>query len=541
MSLSFKQKVLLDLMERCSRIMEENDITFYLFGGSTLGALRHSGFIPWDDDIDIFMDAENFYRLMDVFKDGPIDDIDFVFFHNDPGWYRPFAMFINLRDTCYTWPVIYSDGKAAGTRIDVMICDYVPSSRIEEYSHDLMIYEEIMTDTIVSDPEVYKVEDEYLKYRELVETEGKQELEERFRKKLESYATPDADQMVVRYWTVELRQYDVDVISPPLYHDFEGVSLPIPARPEEQLRMQYGYNWYIIPEQQEQMHHTFVDNFFISGNNYHEDIQRFVDRETSAEKNRKCKALKVNRGGYAAKHRVYTSNVTIQRELMRARFNDTKPYEDLISANDYAGLCDKLKPLLQVSKFARDVEKEHKLIPAEIARAWIESCVFCGRYYEALKIIGAYELDTYEECSEACELTEKVAELAAAYQDRRIDDIRTLMKAIPEDVAGDIPEYIFGKNCLYRAGDVNDAGSRDAVLEACEAYLAKVPGNYEIMKVKADCLYDRGDTKEAMALYEEIHEHTVNGLDLFDIEKRFDFAPRYENEEEDLMELMLNL
>lgn len=58
-----KQRILLSMMEDFHSFCTEHNIVYSIIGGTLLGAIRENGFIPWDDDIDILMDRENFDRL----------------------------------------------------------------------------------------------------------------------------------------------------------------------------------------------------------------------------------------------------------------------------------------------------------------------------------------------------------------------------------------------------------------------------------------------------------------------------------------------
>ena len=57
---------LLTLLKEFDAICRKHDITYYLEGGSLLGAVRHKGFLPWDDDVDLSMTRDNFQKLLAV-------------------------------------------------------------------------------------------------------------------------------------------------------------------------------------------------------------------------------------------------------------------------------------------------------------------------------------------------------------------------------------------------------------------------------------------------------------------------------------------
>lgn len=62
------QQTQLEMLKDVHKICVENDIKYFLFYGSLLGAIRHKGFIPWDDDIDIVMMHEDYEKFLEVCK-----------------------------------------------------------------------------------------------------------------------------------------------------------------------------------------------------------------------------------------------------------------------------------------------------------------------------------------------------------------------------------------------------------------------------------------------------------------------------------------
>lgn len=64
-----KKKLLVEMLQKLDSIFLKNDITYFLAYGTLLGAVRHQGFIPWDDDVDLLLPRESFLRCIQLFEE----------------------------------------------------------------------------------------------------------------------------------------------------------------------------------------------------------------------------------------------------------------------------------------------------------------------------------------------------------------------------------------------------------------------------------------------------------------------------------------
>ena len=75
------QEVLLEMFKDFIKICNNNNIKYFLHGGTNIGAVRHNGFIPWDDEIDVALLREDYEKLIKMDK----KELESVFTKNEKG------------------------------------------------------------------------------------------------------------------------------------------------------------------------------------------------------------------------------------------------------------------------------------------------------------------------------------------------------------------------------------------------------------------------------------------------------------------------
>lgn len=134
--LQYLQRVILSIAKDIDEICRSNNIEYYLLGGSAIGAIRHNGFIPWDDDFDIIMNHQNYYRFIQVAREQLAPQKYYVC-EGLKDWPLYFTKIklkgTHLKEVEGSW-----QGDTDGIYVDVFKMDNVPSSKFKAYYQYLL-------------------------------------------------------------------------------------------------------------------------------------------------------------------------------------------------------------------------------------------------------------------------------------------------------------------------------------------------------------------------------------------------------------------
>lgn len=117
------KKIELNILTYFTEVCEENNLRYYLGGGTLLGAVRHKGFIPWDDDIDVMMPRPDFQKLLSL----SINNENYnIIKPGTAGYYYNFAKLVDTRTILEEKGIKRIDG--LGVYIDIFPLDGMPET-----------------------------------------------------------------------------------------------------------------------------------------------------------------------------------------------------------------------------------------------------------------------------------------------------------------------------------------------------------------------------------------------------------------------------
>lgn len=138
-SLKDVQKVQYELLKEVDKICAKHNIKYFLVAGTTLGAVRHDGFIPWDDDLDIGMARDDYEKFKEIMTHNFFDEMFFQDSNTDINYGNIFGK-VRKTNTIYTENAAKNSRAKNGVYIDIFCFDNAPDEFIKRYYQKYSIY-----------------------------------------------------------------------------------------------------------------------------------------------------------------------------------------------------------------------------------------------------------------------------------------------------------------------------------------------------------------------------------------------------------------
>lgn len=134
-----------EMMKYLKQVCDEHHLQYYLAYGTLIGAVRHQGFIPWDDDVDIHMPREDFLQLVEIMKQKPHPYYRMIARETTPEYSYLWPKLIDTR-TKLTQIGDWKEPVQLGIFIDIFLLDGAGNSREEaevRYRQAFLLYRHV--------------------------------------------------------------------------------------------------------------------------------------------------------------------------------------------------------------------------------------------------------------------------------------------------------------------------------------------------------------------------------------------------------------
>ena len=531
-----KQELLLQLFREVDAICKKHNLRYVMAGGTLIGVLRNEGFIPWDDDVDIYMPKSDWDKFVEICKtEIPqnralyCSDVDRTYTNGFPRYGGTDSCAIHKHQ-------IIGDDKA-GEIIDVLTLDPIPDDdrEYEKYRTHMMIYTDLLNISMVVGARWEIPAFQYLYWLFRYKFFGKDRTLKKLEKIMFSYKEEECSRYAMRWGGCPFL-FDKDMMFPVKYMDFEGEKVMVPHRTSDYLIWHYGDEWSYIPPHGERESH---ESIYVPGASYQEIRDEYMPR---IDKNRIRRQMTFRkfycllmakgdhkldkkrnriRAGVIAKDlgaRFLRSEKSLETLLLEKRYDvlneifdsyyRTQLSVEFIGREDYKGIQPFYHPTLVPVEDAVFQAAMLTLIYTErVGKAW--------RMYEVRRKLD-HLTPEMEQTVEDIRLFRKAA---THYEFREMKEAETIVDDLLKKYP-DAPGFVKFK-CRFIMARMEESGNTSEAEKFLASCRKLFPQDGYFMKYQGDLFWKKGLWKEALSGYARARECTNNGIVHLELDKFF--------------------
>ena len=529
-----KQEHLLQLFRELDEICKENNLRYVMAGGTAIGVVRNEGFIPWDDDVDIYMPRDDWNKLVEISGSVLPEHRALQCVDVDRNYTNTFPRYV-ATDSCalHKHQIIGRD--SAGEIIDVLTLDPIPADdrEYEKYRTHMMIYSELVNLVVVYGARWEIPVTTYLRWLFSYTFLGKDRTLKKLEKIMYSYQEADCPRYAMRWGGCPFL-FDKDMMFPVKYMNFEDTRVMVPNRMSDYLIWHYGDEWSYIPPHGERESHDAVT---VEGITYRELRDDYLPgiRKGKLRRDsiwRKIYAL----AGAKRNHRLqHKRNLLLAKSTvmdLEAHISSCKrSVKQLLEERDFTELNEIFTKYFQVQLSAAFIGREdfggiyafyHPVlleISDELFYAAMLTLVYTERIGKAWRMLVVKE-QTGTFPTEMARLKADIELFRRAvcdYEFKRFREAEETMEPLMERYPKVLGFVKFKSRFLMERAR-NGIGIVEAELYMDEA-LRDFPEDGYFLKYKGELLWMRGRCADALEVFADAREKTNNGITQLELDK----------------------
>lgn len=522
------QNKLYELLVKFENICRKHNITYYLGGGTALGAIRHRGFIPWDDDVDLYITRENLQKVVEFRLEFEKEGLVYLDHSLYKDYWNCICRLVDEKSTMISAARI-ADDKPKGYFLELFILDAMPldAEKKIEWRKKHWIYTELMNVTFrVANDNIkeYLDEDLYDYYLKRCDSEGKEQILKELENELFTIDIDESDEYCLRWGGNDVR-ISKSWVGEPRYVAFEETELPVLPGAEGGLRAEYGESWMYIPERDEQEGHGIITDTDKPYTEYVQAYSHLIDKEKIIETYNKRKYLSPR--SYFESLRLLKKQQDAHRihliDKLKRYGNSQEELNFMEENNDFDGI-------------ERNFEFWYRLQFSPIFKS-TKSLVDIGDnnlYYALLPLIkkGDYTLaknvlnwraktrQITKELKKLSSFLDIISELYIKFYNNELGSAEHLISKLDE-YYGIIESYdmeYLKLSFLYCQS--KDTDRLEDLEDKLNRLLIFYPDKMELLGLLADIKFDLGKFEDAMKLYNQVKDESKNGMLLLHINER---------------------